>query len=238
MSKDTITDDDVLEAVARSLNTVTMQRPLDEIAARGRGLRKRRRAVTGSAVAGVLGASIAVVLSLPSAGGSGQTPSAVGSGQTLSADGYSVNVDMAGWSVHTTASSAVSVTLHQVFSDPAGLQRVLEQAGVRAVVRSVAPNTWSTKCPSGPPTFELVRQVFTVHAPNKATGDQVVNIDPSAMPVGSVLNIVVYQANPQPAARQNPQTLVVTLVHGDPGMCVLPPPMMAHPQVSPVSVRK
>lgn len=228
MSNDAITEEEVLEAVGGSLSTVRMQRPLDEITTRGRHLRRRRRAVTGAVTAGVLGASLAVALPVSKAGGT----------QTLTANGHTVNVDMAGWSVHTTTGSALSVTLHQIFSDPDGLQYVLQQAGVHAVVRSVAPHGWSASCPRGPATFELVRQVFAVHAKNKTTGDQVIDIDPAAMPAGSVLDVVVYQATPPQSIGHDMQTLVVTLVNGDPGMCVLPPPMMMHPQVSPVSVRK
>lgn len=228
MSYDTITDEEVLEAVEGSLSAVSMRRPIEAITSRGRVLRRRRRALSGVVAAGALGVSLAVAL--PVSGAS--------SGQTLNANGRTVNVDMAGWSVHATAHSAVTVTLHQLFSDPTGLQHALQQAGVPAVVRSVAPNSWSTHCPGGPATFELVGQVFTVHAPDKATGDQVFDIDQSAMPAGSLLHIVVYHQNAEQAGAHSLQTLVVTLVNGDPGMCVLPPPMMAHPKVSPVSERK
>lgn len=228
MSSDTIPDEEVLEAVGASLSAVHMHRPLDEIMTHGRRLRRRRRAAGGAAIAGVLGVSLAVALPLSNAG----------RGQTLTANGHAVNVDMAGWSVHTGADSTVTVTLHQIFSDPRRLQSTLDEAGVPAVVHSVAPNGWKTSCPKGPATFELVSQVFTVHSQNKTTGDQVIDISPSAMPAGSVLNLVVYQATPQQSTGRSMQTLVVTLVNGDPGMCVLPPPMLLHPQVSPVSGRR
>jgi len=232
MNYNTITDEEVLEAVEGSLSAVSMRRPIEAITTRGRGLRRRRRALSGTAVAGALGLSLAVVLPLSDAS----------SGQTLNANGHVVNVDMAGWSVHAASRSAVTVTLREVFSDPAGLQSVLKQAGIHAIVRSVGENDPDIGCSQrGVHTLSLVRQVVAVHSRDHVAGDQIIDIDPSAMPDGSVLEIVVYYAEARVftgGVTDRLQTSVVTLLDGDPGKCVPAPPVEKVTPQPAVSERK
>ena len=223
MSSGTIPGEEVLEAVGASLSAVRMQRPLDEIMTHGRQLRRRRRAVSTAAMAGVLGVSLAVALPLSNAG----------SGQTLTANGHAVNVDMAGWSVHTGGDSAVTVTLHQIFSDPRKLQRTLDEAGVPALVEDLATDYPSAACDQShraEQTLPITSEMLTSDSPHRVLGDQPFTIHPAAMPRGSVLEIIVVDnevTNLSAAAKSSFKFAEITLLADYPEQCF--------PSASPVS---
>ena len=210
----------VLGLVDSSVGELRMQRPLDDITARGRGLRRRRRAITGAAVAGTLAASLAVAVPLASTGTNGDG--------TLSAHGQVVNVDMAGWSVHTNANSTVTVTLHQLFGDTTALRAVLHQAGINAIVREIKHNDPSIGCAIRAKQLSS----YKAFSPVKALGDLSYVIAPAAMPSGSVLEILVYDIelpdpfSPTHADPYKGRTLTVTMYASDPGPCV---PALAMP---------
>ncbi|HEU5353286.1 MAG TPA: hypothetical protein VFU65_02440 [Actinocrinis sp.] len=217
MIDDTITDEEaaeVFEAVGDSLSAVSMDRPLEAITARGQGLRRRRRALNGVAVAGVLGVSLAMALPLSGASG----------GQRLSANGHPVNVDMAGWSVHTNANSTVTVTVRQVFDDPAALRTVLHNAGIHAIVREIKPGDPSMGCAIASKPISDYDAFSLASTP----GELRFIVNPAAMPPGSVLEILVYDVemkDPFPPATHHPsthagRTLTSTVYAGDPGPCV------------------
>jgi len=183
MNHHTITDEEVLEAVEGALSAVSMQRPIESITTRGRGLRKRRRALSGAAMAGALGVSVAVALPFSDAGG----------GQRLAANGHQVNVDMAGWSVHTTADATVTVTVRQqLFGDPRKLQSVLTDAGVHALVRDLSIGYPNPGCGlHGETTSPQIAKALSVQLPGKSEDERVVTIHPGEMPPDSVLDISV-----------------------------------------------
>lgn len=174
-------DGAILGLVDGALGGVRMRRPVDEIAARGRRLRTRRRSIAGAAAVGVLGVSLAVALPLSSA--SSQSVAAHGQPQS-----QPVNVDLAAWSVHTNADSTVTFTLRE-FWDPAKLEQVLAHAGVRALVTQ-DPGCGANMDVAGMPQIAKVMG-FPVH---KADGEVIYTVTPSAMPAGSVLDIHYYDA--------------------------------------------
>jgi hypothetical protein len=220
MNYNTITDEEVLEAVEGSLSAVSMRRPIESITTRGRGLRKRRRALSGAAMAGALGVSVAVALPLSGAGG----------GQRLSANGHTVNVDMAGWSVHTAADATVTVTVRQqLFGDPRKLQSVLNNAGVHALVRDLSIGYPNPGCGlHGETTSPQIAQALSPQPPGKSADERVVTIHPGAMPPGSVLDISVSHDNLITDHNGHPTTgtvrvVSISLLTAYPDDCVPPP---------------
>jgi hypothetical protein len=175
MNESGMNDGTVMEIVGGSLGGTRMERPLDEITARGRGIRKRRRSIASAAAVSVLGVSLAVAL--PLSGSSGQPVAA--HGQTQS---QAVNVDLAAWSVHTNADSTVTMTVRQ-FHDPQQLRQVLARAGVRAIV------TEGASCAVNEDGMPQISKVFDDYTRRDASGAYVVTISPAAMPTGSVLVI-------------------------------------------------
>lgn len=157
---DSTNDSDILELVEGSLGDVHMRRPLDQITARGRGLRRRRRSVASAAAVGVLGASLAVALPLSGT-----------SGQAVTAQSQGVNVDLAAWSVHTNADSTVTLTLRQL-QNTDQLQQVLARAGLHVVILQLP------YCPF-PTRPQPLYRPFPVRTLNGSTS---VTFKPSAIP--------------------------------------------------------
>jgi hypothetical protein len=128
---------------------------------------------------GVLVASAGIALTLTGPHTAAGTPTASG-GHTLIANGSTVNVDTASFSVHTNAKTgAVTVTVYQ-FSHGDELEQILAEAGIRAV--------FNPPC-DGPGIKELnlanYPEIITMPLSH---GSQVIVIDPSKMPSGSVLD--------------------------------------------------
>lgn len=217
----------VFERIESTLNAVHMQRSLDEITARGRRLRRRRRTLTGAAVAGVLGVSLSAALALPGAS-AGQTPEAARK---------PVNVDMAGWSVHTGADSAVTVTLRQMLGDPRELQNTLAEAGVPALVRDLTIGYPSAACdqPYKPEqTLSITDGVLSSQRSDDIPNETIITIHTTAMPRGSVLDITIgnaeFTAGKGGQAKGPVRSVGMGLLKGYPAQC--------SPSASPVSERK
>jgi hypothetical protein len=168
---DNVNDTDVLERLHSSLGGVRMRRPIDEITARGRGLRTRRRSIAGATAVGVLGASLA--FALPLSGSSAQPVAARSQAQS-----QAVNVDLAAWSVHTNADSTVTITIREL-RDPDMLRQVLAKAGVPAIV------TVGTCVRNG----DGMPQIGIVLSHMRKPDGTIFTIKPSAMPPGAVLSI-------------------------------------------------
>ena len=123
-------DEQVLTAMRRSLIAETddlggmdVGRPAEAVMARGRTLRVRRRLAKGLTSVAAAGVALGLALTLPF-GGTGTRP---------------VHVNLAAWSVNTNPGGTVTFKLKKL-SDPAGLQHVLGEAGVPAIVR------WKENC--------------------------------------------------------------------------------------------
>jgi hypothetical protein len=192
-------DEQVLTAVRRSLLAETgdlagmdMGRPAEQVMARGRVLRQRRRLMAGLTGVAAVGAVLALVLALPF-------------GETSPRP---VHVNLAAWSVNTNPGGTVTFKLSRL-ADPARLQHVLAEAGVPAIVR------WGQNCREqrrivGAPAARIVsaRYVGGPHGrPQWAHGQPLpayaYTITPSAMPRGARF---VISAGRLPASeRHNPQ---------------------------------
>ena len=208
-------DESVLTLVGRSLRGVHMERELDAVAARGRAVRRRRRAVPALAVG--TAAAVGLAVALPGKGAGADVKHA-----TPATARQSVNVDYAGWSVHTNAdSSVVTVTVREL-SDPGRMHDVLAEAGVRASV-VVAP---STGC-ALPPDIHTLPQIASVLGGSpfvhRVAGASLVIIHPAAMPTGSVLSIRYYRLVEQPSAANGHEeeagSIAVSLLSGYPPAC-------------------
>ena len=192
-------DEHVLTAVRRSLIAETGDlagmdrgRPADQVMARGRVLRQRRRLMTGLSGMAAVGAVLALVLALPF-GGAGPRP---------------VHVNLTAWSVNTNPGGTVTFKLKRL-SDPAQLQHVLAEAGVPAIVR------WGQNCREqrrivGAPAARIVSEKY-VGGPRgrfERAGVRLLpayayTITPSAMPRGARF---VISAGRLPASeRHNPR---------------------------------
>lgn len=192
-------DEQVLTAMRRSLIAETGDlagmdtgRPAEQVMARGRMLRQRRRLMTGLSGVAAVGAVLALVLALPF-GGTGPRP---------------VHVNLTAWSVNTNPGGTVTFKLKRL-ADPARLQHVLAEAGVPAIVR------WEQNCReqrriTGTPAARIVSQKYVggphgrfERADGRLLPAYAYTITPSAMPRGARF---VISAGLLPASeRHNPR---------------------------------
>jgi hypothetical protein len=200
-------------------------RDAQDVLARGRALRRRRRAMPALVALGVVAASasLAVVLTGPS--GAANT-TAAGAGHSLTANGTVVNVDNAAFSVHTdTTTGKVTVTLKQSV-DEGELQPILAKAGIRTYFYTgtvtqhphqavpLLSCTWLGATPLDSPDATT-----SVIYPTSASPDTTITIDPSKMPSGSVLAFTFeYIANDRGAA-----VVGMQMLSGEPTGCIATP---------------
>ncbi|MFC1403429.1 MULTISPECIES: hypothetical protein [Streptacidiphilus] len=193
-------------------------REVQDVLARGRALRRRRRAMPALGALGVAAASVSLVVALTGPNGAGSTAGA-GSGQSLTADGAVVNVDEAGFSVHTDAKTGeVTVTLHQLF-DESELQALLAKAGVPTAFHNTTLPAGTPVSPHAACTWtgaQVLHPGDVISSPRQDGNDAVITIDPSKMPARSVLGLAyatIGQGNT--AAR----AIRTTLLSGEPTGC-------------------
>src|SRR5215472_18500806 len=137
-----------LIAERADLAGVLMSRPAEEVMARGRTLRLRRRLLRGLSGVTAASAAMALALALP--------PGGAGFRQ--------VHVNEAAWSVNTNQDGTVTLQVRKA-ADPVRLESVLSQAGVTATVG------WGRSCeipalavPSKGVTYWWAPQPKTGHA--------------------------------------------------------------------------
>jgi hypothetical protein len=141
-----VTDEALIGLLGGAFDEGRRGRAADQVLARGRRLRRRKRAAPALGAFGVVAdsAGLALALTGPSASAG---PAGAGSGHALSSNGTVVNVDEASFSVHTDAKTGVvTVTLRQMF-DEGELEAVLAKAGVRAI--------FNAPCDHGPGIKDL-----------------------------------------------------------------------------------
>lgn len=138
-----------------------------DVLARGRQLRRRKRAMPGFGALGVVAVSAGLALALTGPAGAGRTA------------GTAVNVDKAAFSIHTDATTGkVTITFRQIF-DENEVKQILANAGIRAIFASQTGCTW-------PGTTKLnPYDVLPMTA--KQARERTFVIDPSKMPKGSVI---------------------------------------------------
>ena len=168
-------------------------REAQDVLARGRQLRRRKRALPALGALAVVAASASLAVALTGPSSAAHTTDA-GSGHYLTADGAVVNVDEAAFSVHTDAKTGkVTVTIRQ-FIDEGELKQILAKAGIRTVFDSVTvhPNADGV-VPARPCTWTGATPVQVASPgglPATAGEHDTIIIDPSKMPSGSVLAFV------------------------------------------------
>ena len=205
--------------VTDSFTGLHLDRGPTEVMARGRALRRRRRATPALAGLGIVAASVSLSLTLGSSGAVSGTP--------LAHNGAIVNVDNAAFTVHTDAQSGMVTFSIRQWSDAGELQALLAKAGIHAVF-------WTTRAvekttATGTTYDEMVCKLPTgVHAlnssavlPESSAGPDVMTIDPANMPPGSVLEFTYAQADNPPAGKTLGPTKNIGLSYGllsaDPG---------------------
>jgi hypothetical protein len=172
-----ITDEALIGLVGAAFDEGRRGHEASDVLARGRQLRRRKRAVPALGALGVLAASASLALAL-----AGPNSAASASpGHALTSNGTVVNVDEASFSVHTNAKTGiVTVTLRQFF-DEDELKPILAKAGVRAV--------FNPRC-TGPGVKSLALLPGGAIGGRETQGGAVITIDPSKMPSGSVLEFI------------------------------------------------
>jgi hypothetical protein len=221
----------MLGGLGTAFADVRLDRGAGEVMARGRALRRRRKAVPALAAVGILAAALSLAAVTRSA------PSAAGP-HTLGYHGAVVNVDEAGFSIHTDPrTGAVTVTTFQLF-DGAEMKALLAKAGVPAAFHNITypagTSVWwnegglpDTGLPKGaivePEMLCKWTGVSTLDSGNiisQPTQDGAVvvtTIYPSRMPAGSVLGIRYVTVG---TAESN--LISTTLLSGQPTGCVAP----------------
>ncbi|MBM0233947.1 hypothetical protein JNW91_20085 [Micromonospora sp. STR1_7] len=177
-------EDEVLNAMSKTLSDVRMDRPVEAIEKRGRSRRRNRGVLGAVAAGGGLAALAAIALALPI--GSGPSGSAPAGGVTAPA------MEPAAFSVVKQADGSVQLRLKskQVIN-PEALEKALADAGVPAVVKAGVLCT-----PQGKelPQIEDVLTFERIEGVNEegVSGDSEWVIAPAKMPKGSVLHFSVF----------------------------------------------
>jgi hypothetical protein len=181
-----VSDNDILDAVKRSLSGVHLDRPVETIKRRGRN-RRRVRALSGVAGGGLamlVGAAVAVPMLT---GSTGATPARSMPAPAAGSTG-SPQLEPAAWSVDLVSDKTVRLTLRRAdFTDVGLLEKKLADVKVPAFVRIV-------------PQCE-VHGTITAAAPGVVTAKTaddlgnwplVYTIRPSAIPPGTHLIFTTY----------------------------------------------
>lgn len=170
-------------------------RDTQDVLARGRALRRRRRAVPALSALAVVAASVSLAVALTGQSGASGTAGAAGAGagHSLAANGSAVNVDNAAFSVHTDAKTGkVTVTLKQTV-DEGELQQILAKAGIRTyfsattVTRRPGQAVPISTCTYLGATPLASTDAASVMYPTPGSAKTTITIDPSKLPSGSVL---------------------------------------------------
>jgi hypothetical protein len=213
-----VSDAALMSLVGSAFDEGRRGREAQDVLARGRQLRRRKRAVPALGVLGVVAASVSLALTLTGPRGAGGADGAGGTtsaepGHSLSTDAAVLNVDNAAFSVHTDAKTGkVTVTIRQ-FKDEDELKQILATAGIRTDFVSV----------------HLSKLRYGAQVPCRWTGATTLNdpevfgdfgdsitIDPSKMPSGSVLAFQYFDVADKPTGLFPP----ITLLSGEPTGCI------------------
>lgn len=189
-----VTDEALMGLVGSAFDEGRRGRDAQAVLARGRQLRRRKRAIPtlGALAVVAVSTTLAVALNGPS-GAAGAT--AAGSGHTPADNGTTVNMDNAAFSVHTDAKTGrVTITLRQ-FEDVDELEQLLAKAGIRSYFHSftVQPLPDGSVPMAGCKPLGVTAldpsDLTAVLYPTPAAPKNSFTVDPSKMPKGSVLGI-------------------------------------------------
>jgi hypothetical protein len=181
-------DDEVLDAVKKTLSDVRMDRPLEAIERRGQVRRRNRR--FGLVAGGALAAVAALALAVPLANqASGPSPAGGGRAGGEGPAGASTELKPEAFTLVKQADSTVKLSLNpKQLMDPDALQKALAAADIPAVVKAGVLCT-----PTGAELPES-KQVFAVEKSSETDGSPRYElvIAPAKMPKGSVVYFSVF----------------------------------------------
>jgi hypothetical protein len=180
-------DDEVFEAVKKTLSDVQMDRPVEAIEQRGRA-RKRNRGVFAAVAGGALAATAALALTLP--GGSHHDGATTAAGANAGSKGTTAPVMRdAAFTLAKRADGSTELTLdpNQVLN-PDALQKALSAAGIASVVKS------GVLCTPKGDQLPQAKEVFSLKNATEKNGDTEIDlvIASDKMPAGSVVYFSVF----------------------------------------------
>jgi hypothetical protein len=181
-------DDEVFEAVKKTLSDVQMDRPVEAIEQRGRA-RKRNRGVFGAVAGGALAAAAALALTLPGgshqAGATSAEAPAIG-GTTAAAPA----IQEAAFTLTKQTDGSTKLTLDwKHILNPDALQKALAKAGIPAVVK---PGVLCTPKGEQLPEAKEVFKLKDVSWPDGSLKQTDLVIAANKMPKGSVVYFSVF----------------------------------------------
>ncbi|WP_433220004.1 hypothetical protein ACQP00_16770 [Dactylosporangium sp. CS-047395] len=180
-----MTDDEVLDAVKKTLADVQMDRPIETIEQRGR-TRRRNRGLLGVAAGAGLAALAAVAVAVPLLGGDPAAPT-----QTAPETGGAAEapaLEPAAFAVTKQADGSVELVLdYKKILNPDALQKALSDAGIPAVVKAGVLCTPQAK---ELPGADTVFRVKRVEEAGESRYDLIIN--PAKMPKDSVVYFSVF----------------------------------------------
>ena len=199
-------DDDLYTLVRTEFEPLRLPHRLHDITARGRGLRRRRRAAKAVAAVG-LAAALASGLALALRTGHAPRPPA--------------SVQLAAWSVDARPDGEVVLTIREL-THAEELTAALKKAGVPALVEFKqidAAHTRVVGCEDQQPEQPQLDNVMPAQGQHSNGAEPVFTIRRTAMPAATSLHFVIFDGV---SDRGTPARSVrVSLVHGDPVPCKL-----------------
>ena len=201
--------EDVFSHLRAEFAPVRMDVDAESIGARGRSLRRRRRAATVGG-AGLMVAAVTAGLMLGLPGGS---PPA----------GPHPRMQPVAWSVESAPDGTVDVTIWQLF-DAERLSVALRQAGVPAKVefKQLRPGEMGGCAEAGRAGSPYLEDVVTLLP---GSGDRRMSIRPRMMPSGATLHLVIFQMPDLQGLGMHQWSVLMSLVDGDPLPCTAPQPL-------------
>jgi hypothetical protein len=183
-------DDEVFDAMKKTLSDVQMDRPVESIEQRGRA-RRRNRGVVGLVAGGGLAAVAALALALPMASQQSSPAAPAEAGGTT---GSTTAMTPAAFTLVKQSNNTVKLTLdYKKILDPGALQSALSDAGIPAVVKK------GELCePKGEqlPQADKVFQTEQINWPDGSAKQYDLVISPAKMPKNSVVYFSVFAIHP------------------------------------------
>lgn len=199
-------DDDLYTLVRNEFEPVRMQHSLQDVTARGRGLRGRRRAVSAVAAVAVAVALAAALVPIARAE------------QPLKS---STPLQLAAWSVDTRPGGLVVVTIRQL-TDAEELTTALKEAGVPALIefkQIPAARIRKVGCENRQPALPQLDKVIPTQDQQYDGAERVLTINRAEMPTGSSMHFVIINQISDGGA--SVQSVQISLVQGNPMPCVV-----------------
>jgi hypothetical protein len=212
-----VSDTALISLVGSAFDEGRRGRDAHDVLARGRQLRRRKRAMPALGALAIVAASASLTAALTGPSGAAGTTDAQ-SGRSLIANGTAVNVDNAGFSVHTDATTGkVQFTLRQSI-DADELKQILARAGVRTyfyttTVKSGGPVPMIACRFKGATALDHV-DFRSIEYPTPGSKTSI-TIDPSKMPKGAVLSFIFEYVGHD----DSPAMVGAGLLSGEPTAC-------------------